>query len=744
LVGRRIGPYRIQKLLGRGGMGAVFLANRDDDQFRKSVAVKLLRFETGDPASLARFRNERQILATLDHPNIAALYDGGSTEDGLPYIVMEYVAGQPLDTYCNSEKLSIPARLRLFRQVCDAVQYAHQKLIVHRDLKPGNILVSHEGVPKLLDFGLAKLLLDPQLLGEAAVHTRTGVHVMTPEYAAPEQIRGEPVSTATDVYSLGAILYELLAGHRPHTLTSYGPDELRRISEADPKPPSAAANVPEVRGDLDNIVMKALQRDARRRYRSVEQFSEDILRHLENRTVSARPDTISYRLSRFMTRNKWAIAAVAAVFLSLSAGLGVSLYQASVARTRFQQLRKLAGRFIEMHDDVARLPGSTAVREKLVTSALDYLDNLARSAGKDAELLHELAVAYGKIAGAYGAPGQPNLGRTEEAMANFRKAIEIDRRAAALNAEYAVNLADLESQLAYLAMLNGRLPEARRNIDDAAAILAKLRTAKPGDTELLTLAASVAMSQGDLTEYEGHSKDGLPFYQQALDCTKEYVRIKPSAIGKARLHLISTLVAGSLSDNERYEDGLKVLHDSEPIIDELLAAEPQNPRYIRQKMASANYQGQIYFNETGKSLGKPAEAVAADRRYVALAQRLSDADPRNASARLSLAVANFQLSCPLAKIDPAASLRAAQNSVLIFDEDLARNPKDRLLRSRRARALRYLCYAWTANHQPAKARSAIEEALRVQQALLAETPSDASEKEQIELSTRVLQSLPVK
>jgi serine/threonine protein kinase len=266
-IGRRVGPYRIQKLLGRGGMGAVFLAARDDE-FRKSVAIKILRLDPDDPAVLARFRTERQILAALDHPNIAALYDGGSTEEGLPYIVMEYVAAQPIDAYCEAKDLSIASRLRLFRVVCGAVQYAHQKLIVHRDLKPGNILVTREGAPKLLDFGIAKLLLGPELAGNAAVETRTGFLVMTPDYASPEQIRGEPVSTGTDIYSLGAVLYELLTGKRPHALTRYDPIEIQReICDTDPKAPSTVGG-PLLRGDLDNIVLKALHRDPARRYAS--------------------------------------------------------------------------------------------------------------------------------------------------------------------------------------------------------------------------------------------------------------------------------------------------------------------------------------------------------------------------------------------------------------------------------------------------------------------------------------------
>jgi len=740
-VGRRLGSYRIRKLLGRGGMGAVFLANRDDDQFRKYVAVKLLRFGADDPAVLARFKNERQILAALDHPNIAALHDGGTAEDGSPYIVMEYVDGRHLLHYCDSQKLSVPAKLRLFLQICDAVQYAHQKLIVHRDLKPSNILVTENGVPKLLDFGIAKLLLGPEFLADGAVHTQTGIFVMTPDYASPEQIRGEAVSTASDVYSLGAVLYELLAGQRPHTLTRYDAVEMqRKICETDPKPPSALAG-PALRGDLDTIVLKALQRDTARRYRSVEQFSEDIRRYLENRPITARSDTFFYRVSRFSMRNRWSLLAAAAVALSLAAGTAVSLYQASLARQRFEQVRKLAKSFLDLHDDVARLPGSTAVREKMVATALDYLDNLGRNAGRDPDLLNEIGAAYAKVASVQGAPGQPNLGKTDEALQNFAKAIDFERRAAARNPAYLSQVASLESRYAYLSMLTGHLPEARASLQDAAGILERLRAAKPNDPELLVSAASVAISQGDLAGYESRDQDALPFYQQGYAFATEYARLKPENGPRQRQHLAASILAGSLAENGRLDEALTTLKESQPIIDSLLAAEPDNPVYIRQKMEAANYEANIYDSEYEHSLGKPAEAVAAAREYVAMAQKLVDADPHNASARLSLAVACFQLSYPLGKIDPPEALTFAQRSVKIFDEGLASHPNDRLLRSRRARALRYLGYALQRSHRPAEARQALEEAIRTQKQLLAETPSDGNEQDQLATTQKALAAL---
>lgn len=741
-IGHRVGPYRVQKLLGRGGMGAVFLAVRDDDQFRKSVALKLLRFDAEDPALVARFRNERQILAALDHPNIAALYDGGTTEKGLPYIVMEYVAGETVTQYCQSRKLSIADRLRIFCKICDAVQYAHQKLIVHRDLKPGNILVTQEGVPKLLDFGIAKILLAPELLGDPALRTQTGHFAMTPDYASPEQIRGEAVSTLTDVYSLGAVLYEVLTGERPHRLPSYDPKVLlSEICESDPKMPSTVGGAA-LKGDLDNIVLKAMHRDPARRYRSAEQLAEDLQRHLQNRPVLARPDTIGYRVSRFAARNRWGIAAGAAIAISLAAGTAVALSQASVARQRFQQVRTLAGRFIELHDDVARLPGSTKVREKMVATALDYLDNLSRAAGRDAELLHEIGDAYEKVAAAQGAPGQPNLGRADDALASFRKSMEFDRRAVALNPAYRQSLADVESHFAYLSMLQGHLADAHDSLAAAAALLAQLRAEKPEDPEVLALAAGVALHQGDLADYEGHGRDKLPFWQQARQLTADYARVKQDNASRARLHLITGLVAVALDENKRYDEALATLHEGEPLIDGLLALEPDNPVYLRQKMSEVNYFGQVYDDESGDSLGKPVEAVAADRRYVALAEKLAAADANNASARLSLAIAYYRLSYPLGKTAPAEALVFARKALAIFGADLVQRPNDRLLRSRRARALRYLAYALESNGRVGEARQALEEALAIQKQLLAELPSDTSERDQVAFTGKVLARLP--
>jgi eukaryotic-like serine/threonine-protein kinase len=369
-AGRMIGPYRIAREVGRGGMSVVYLAERADDAYRKQVAVKLVwpGLMTGEIER--RFRQERRILAGLDHPNIARLLDGGVTEDGCQYVVMEYVEGEPITEFCDSRKLSITERLKLFQQICAAVQYAHDNLIVHRDLKPSNILVDNNGTVKLLDFGIAKLL-DPSLLGiEDSPPSQTGFHAMTPEYASPEQARGESITTASDVYSLGVILYELLTGHRPYRIRSRTPHEAARvIGEEEPPPPSVAVSrtvegagddgrnpitrsprqVSETRegkperlrarlqGDLDDIVLKALRKEPQGRYRSADDFSEDIARHLNGAPVVARKGTLMYLTTRYVRRHKAGVAAATLVLLTL---IGAVVYFVRQARIVEAQARR--------------------------------------------------------------------------------------------------------------------------------------------------------------------------------------------------------------------------------------------------------------------------------------------------------------------------------------------------------------------------------------------------------------------
>jgi serine/threonine protein kinase len=375
MEGRRIGAYQVLREIGRGGMGAVYLCARADEEFQRQVAIKIVRFPLESEAILRRFRQERQILATLDHPNIARLFDGGTTEEGLPYFVMEYVEGQTIDSWCDERKLNVTERLELFRSVCAAVQYAHQNLVAHLDLKPANILVTTDGTVKLLDFGIARLL-HPQGEEARASYTATLLQGMTPEYASPEQVRGMPISTASDVYSLGIVLYELLTGHRPYRMNSrILQDVVRVICEEDPtrpsmivteieetKTPDAVSVVREgtparlrqrLEGDLDNILLKTLRKDPARRYGSAEQLNEDLRRHLEGLPVSARKDTFSYRLERFVRRNRAGLAAGGLVIATLLAGLTTTLWQAQLALREQRQSVLLPQMVLYAYADIA-------------------------------------------------------------------------------------------------------------------------------------------------------------------------------------------------------------------------------------------------------------------------------------------------------------------------------------------------------------------------------------------------------
>lgn len=358
-IGSRIGAYRLMELIGRGGMGEVYQAERADDQYHSRVAIKLVRIDHDAGQVSWRFRSERQILAALEHPNIARLIDGGATDEGVPYLVMELVPGQPIDVYCDARDLSVTARVRLFLQVCAAVSFAHQRLVVHRDLKPGNILVTADGTVKLLDFGIAKLL-EPTPTSTTDV-TETHVRVMTLEYASPEQVRGDTITTASDVYSLGVVLYRLLTGRSPYREDSAAERAAEILGDSLPSKPSTAVDETKVRptqvattpqeqatrkrmkralqGDLDNVLLMALRKEPERRYASVDQFADDLCRYLDGMPVRARGDSFRYRATKFMTRHRYAVAAAVLCVISLILGIVTTTWQARIAaeQTRIAQ-----------------------------------------------------------------------------------------------------------------------------------------------------------------------------------------------------------------------------------------------------------------------------------------------------------------------------------------------------------------------------------------------------------------------
>ncbi|ABF43049.1 serine/threonine protein kinase with TPR repeats [Candidatus Koribacter versatilis Ellin345] len=476
LIGTRLGRYRLVKEIGRGGMGSVFLAERDDEHFHQTVAIKIVKRGMDSAEVLARFRHERQILAGLEHPYIARLIDGGTTDDGRPFFVMERVEGRPIDVYCREQNLSVEARLRLFVRVCEAISYAHRALVVHRDLKPSNILVTSEGIPKLLDFGVAKLLgpsLDPGLTS-----TWSAMGPLTPEYASPEQIQGLPITTAADTYALGAILFELLTGRRAQKIAGHSPAEIERVvCHVEIPAPSAVEKTSglslKIDSDLDNIVLMALRKEPERRYRSVNQFAEDIAKYLAGRPVLAQQDSFVYRSRKFLRRHALLVAAAALVTASLVGGTALALMQAKRAETarglaemqrqsaereraraeaqtqiaeqervkaeaealvakteqgisqrRLAQMLELSDHTLfDVHSAIEKLPGATEARRKIVATTLSFLEDLSKDAAHDDRLRFMLSVSYLRVADVLGHPLKPNLGDSKGADENYRKSV---------------------------------------------------------------------------------------------------------------------------------------------------------------------------------------------------------------------------------------------------------------------------------------------------------------------------------
>jgi serine/threonine-protein kinase len=511
-VGARVGPYRLVRQVGEGGMGVVFEAYRDDDHYRKRVAIKTIARSRDRDLILRRFRYERQILARLEHRNIAVLLDGGIAESGQPYFAMEYIEGQPIDRYCDAARLGLRQRLQLFRQVCAAVAYAHQNLVVHRDLKPTNILVTADGTVKLLDFGIAKLLReDDGSDGEGL--TQPGVTPLTTAYASPEQLRGEAVTTASDVFSLGLVLFKLLAGRHPFAADLPGQAELRRrICETNPVLPSLSVTEQSapgtdaggtrrlqraLQGDLDSIVLMALRKEQARRYRSVEQLSEDILRYLAGLPVSAQPDSAGYRLRKLLRRNRPAVAGAAAAVLILITGLAGTLWQAGLARQERDRARLEAVKATRVTDFVQGMLGSAdpRARGRDITIA-EALADAERKA--EAELAGEpeiLAAVLSTIGRTY-----HGLGRYPEAERGLTRALALERGLDAAGDRPGV-ITGLR-QLAALEADRGRLAEADTLVAEALARARRppLDSARLG--ELLDASGQLQIDRGEFPAAE--------------------------------------------------------------------------------------------------------------------------------------------------------------------------------------------------------------------------------------------------
>jgi len=666
-AGQHIGTYEIIRELGRGGMGAVYLASRADEAFDKQVALKLIKRGMDSDAIIKRFVMERQILANLDHPNIARMIDGGTTEDGLPYFVLEYIEGTTITRYCDEHKLNTLERLKLFLQVCAAVQFAHQNLIVHRDLKPSNIIVTKDGTPKLLDFGIAKLLS----VDSALVETETIGRLFTPEYASPEQLRGLPITTTSDVYSLGVVLYELLSGHRPFSHASRSAEEIARmITTSEPLKPSVVitrheatphtddghhsltpegisrtreGNVDKLRrrlvGDLDNILLKALRKEPERRYASVQDLSADLQRHLTGLPVLAREDTFAYRAGKFIQRNKASVAAAAVVAITLISATVVTTWQATVAKRErakaerhFKEVRNLTNSFLfDFHDSIADLNGATQAREMVVKKAQEYLSTLAQEAGDDRELLWELSTAYLKLGDVQGRPGFSRTGDTAGALKSYEQSLDIRRRLVTLepnNTEYQLGLAVTLSRFGPINQVLGNPSLSAERMRESMEIADRLL---PKSHDLTTFQAAFRAPAflGDALSELGNYDEALAMYQKSLSIAD---RMKNESLPPKEVTLRFVVALERLGFvygiKGQWQKAVDADQDMLTRTEELLAMDPTSLDYQRDKATALDHVGDSF-----RGVKNYPKALEYGQRGLAMYEDILRKDPQNARTK---------------------------------------------------------------------------------------------------------------
>ena len=731
----RIGPYRLIREIGRGGMGTVLLAVRSDDAFQKRVAIKVLKRGMDTDAIVRRFRTERQILASLEHPNIAGLLDGGTTPEGLPYFAMEYVEGQPIDEHCDARQLDTTARLQLFRKICAAVQHAHQNLIIHRDIKPANVLVTADGTPKLLDFGIAKLL-NPELGGQTLAPTLAGPQLLTPEYASPEQVRGLPVTTATDIYSLGVLLYELLTGRRPYRITSRNPADIARIvCDAEPVRPSTAVTrvrddsapseaVTEVAvtgaaetgtfhrvrtvdpdrlrrrlaGDLDTIVLKALSKEPARRYASVDQFSEDIRRHLAGLPVIARTDTLGYRAAKFVRRNRTAVAAGILLFVTLVAGIAATAWQArqagrerARAEQRFDEVRRLANASLfDLHDAIRDLPGSTPARQMLVSRGLEYLDRLARDAGDRPDLKRELAAAYVQVGDVQGRPLHPNLGDTTGALESYKKAIAAYESLGAASSRdpgLRRELANVCQRLSEVVGSTGNTPEAltlaRKALAlqrEAVDLAASGSASTPPDLQREIVASHTRV--GDLLAATGDTSGAIEQRRLAITLMERLAAAAPDDQANIRQLGVAYFKLGNSLGNPNYPNAgdtagaLQQLERSYDLFRRATAAYPANAVFRRNVAIAGSAVSDVLL-----AMKRRDEALARQREVLEAVQALATADATNATARNDVAISLSKIGEILVESGRSAeAVREFQRALEIHQGLAAADPANHTLK----------------------------------------------------------------
>jgi len=799
LAGKAVGTFTIIRDLGHGGMGAVYLASRKVGGKEQRVALKLLKREVNSSVFRQRFEQEREILATLSHPNISSLVDIGSADDGTPYFAMEYVDGLPIDEFCSQNAYGRDERLALFQKVCSAVASAHRGLVVHRDLKPSNILVTSDGTPKLLDFGISKILTESGEQASAATVTRLGA--MTPGYASPEQLNGESVTTATDIYSLGVILFELLSGHRPFEdkekdlnrilravaedepptpsskadtgelaekrvpISSNGdrPDEARTLANPLPaetgqdptqRRPRTALRPQEIRGDLDRIVLKSLQKEPERRYLSVDAFNDDVTRFREGRPVVARPSTLLYRAGKFLRRNRAMALAGALLLIAVIAGIVATLWQARIAQAeraraerRFEDVRTLANSFLfEITPDIERLPGSTPAKVKLVTRALEYLNKLTVDSDSDAQLMREIARAYDKVGDVQGNPSAPNIGDIKGALSSYQKALDI-RLALQQNSpndiELMSGIADDYQMLGTLESFGGDYAKATPLLDRSLELREKVLASDANNFGYRNKHASTVRARGLIPFYDGDNRSAIEYFKRSQDLYAGLLKEQPGNddvaadyyflfvnIGESQgwesefdtavesiqkgvgplkqiaarhpadqsmqrtLHLAYSKLGTAYEDLEKFDLGIDAYTNALAIAKASSEADPTDHTAKRDVALAYKKLGQCQ-----EGAGKLADSLLSIGKAIAVFTELSKSDPNNSEAVYDVANTTFSLGMTYASMkNYAEAIGTYDRSLDAFKHVLALNPAYTYARRMTGHNYKYLAEALAASH----------------------------------------------
>jgi serine/threonine protein kinase len=697
------GPYRLVSLLGRGGMGTVHTAERVDGEIVHRVAVKLLRPGADDPQLRHRFLAERQILATLSHPNIARLLDVGHREDGQPYLVMEYVDGKAIDVY--TAEMSVRQKVKLFLKVCSAVSYLHRNLVVHRDLKPANVLVTEEGEPKLLDFGIAKML---DLGGDSTV---TAVRMLTPDYASPEQVYGGSITTATDIYSLGAVLYKLLTGESPHRFEANAAGGIV-LTISNITPPSKLA--PELKSDLEMVLMKALRKEPEERYGSVDALTEDLRAYLELRPVQARSGDVWYRTRKLLQRHWASAAATALVIVSLSTGLFVANHERAVAERRFGQLRQLSNRVIDLERTIRTLPGSIEARQRLVSASLEYLEGLSHEARGNLDLAQEISDGYWRLARIQGVNTESNLGDSAKAEESLRKAAALiemvlasrpdDRNAlirSAVIAHDRMMLADTEDRNADLQV------HARRAVERIEEFLRRDDRLNPvrldgffrgGDPSQSERSGAAALYVNIARTYVN-----IHLYRDAADYARRGVELTQSiAFAQDIASEALSILANALRYQGDLEGAFRTIQEARELSEQ--ATYPNQSARLFTLYGIMLREGRILGEEEAVNLGRPAEAIEVLQKALDMTEEAARNDAGDSRSRAHVGTVARELGDILRDRDP-------QRALAVYDLGIQRLGEMRnSLKARRdhAQLLANSSYSLRRLHRNSEAKARID------------------------------------